>query len=71
MVDPDELLRLYADFLSEAKFEFEDMDHYGIWCMGNTEFLKWLAEENRIRAQLEEVKPGSFDHFRRLLSANA
>ncbi len=71
MVDPNELLRLYADFLSEAKFEFEDMDHYGIWCTGNTEFLKWLAEENRVRGQVKEVKLGSFDHMRRLLSADS
>lgn len=74
MVNPDELLVLYNDFLAEAKFEFDDEKQCVDWCWINSHFVKWLAEENRIRAALakeDKEWPGSFAHMRRLFSADA
>lgn len=71
MVNPEELLVLYSDFLAEAEYEFDDERACMSWCNVNDEFLKWLAEENRIRAAQDKDGPGSFAHMRRLFSANA
>lgn len=69
MIDPAELNELYVSFLAGAEFEFEDEVQCMAWCAINGEFLKWLAEENRMAAQRNKGGAGSFEHFRRLMSA--
>jgi hypothetical protein len=69
MINPDELYELYGDFLAGAEFEFEDEKTCMDWCFTNDHFLKWLAEENIIRARRDKGGAGSFEHFRRLMSA--
>lgn len=74
MIDPAELNELYVSFLAGAEFEFEDEVQCMAWCAINGEFLKWLAEENRMAAQRVENNrcgAGSFEHMRRLFSVNA
>jgi hypothetical protein len=69
MINPDELYELYGDFLAEAEFEFEDEAECMLWCSVNDEFLKWLAGENRATENHDKGGMGSFEHFRRLMSA--
>lgn len=74
MIDPHELENLYGDFLAEAEFEFDSEAECLYWCNINNHFLRWLAEENRIRVALakeDREGRGSFAHMRRLFSADA
>jgi hypothetical protein len=71
MIDPSELSELYGDFLAGAEFEFDDEVQCMDWCTINNEFLKWLAEENVNRVRSRKMEPGTFEHFRRLLSADS
>lgn len=53
MINPEELYKLYGDFIAEAEFEFDDEAECFIWCNVNDYFLKWLAEENKFRAAVD------------------
>lgn len=69
MIDPHELETLYGDFISEAEFEFDDEAKCFEWCNINCHFLRWLAKENKYRERAAKGGAGSFEHFRRLMSA--
>lgn len=71
MIALTELHELYVSFLAGAEFEFKDEAECMAWCVINDHFLKWLAEENRMASQRDRGGSGSFEHMRRLFSADA